>query len=60
MYSRVFKWDRRYILVDSSASECFISAIFAEQHEFKMRKTKEKLKIQFADSTERVSNLIVE
>ena len=32
-------------LVDSGACEWFISAIFAEQNDLKMRKTKEKLKI---------------
>ena len=32
-------------LVDSGANECFISAIFAEQNDLKMRKTKEKLKM---------------
>ena len=47
-------------LVDSGASECFISAILAEQNDLKMRKTKEKLKIDLADDIERVSNLILE
>ena len=40
--------------------KCFIGAIFAEQNELKMRKTKEKLKLHLADGTKRVSNLIVE
>ena len=47
-------------LIDSGASECFLSTSFVEKNKIKTRKTKEKLKIQLADRTVRVSNLIVE
>ena len=47
-------------LIDSGASECFLSTAFVEKNRIKVRKTKEKLNIQLADGTVRVSNLIVE
>ena len=47
-------------LIDSGASECFLSTSFVEKNKIKTNKTKEKLKIQLADGTVRVSNLIVE
>ena len=47
-------------LIDSGASECFLSTAFVERNKIKTRKTKEKLNIQLADGTVRVSNLIVE
>ena len=47
-------------LIDSSASECFLSTTFVEKNKVKTRKTKEKLKIQLADGTVQVSDLIVE
>ena len=47
-------------LIDSGASECFFSIAFVEKNKVKTRKTKEKLNIQLADGTVRVSNLIVE
>ena len=47
-------------LIDSGASECFLSTVFVEKNKIKTRKTKEKLNIQLADGTVHVSNLIVE
>ena len=47
-------------VIDSGASECFLSTAFVEKNKIKMRKTKEKLHIQLADGTVRVSNLIVD
>ena len=47
-------------LIDSSASECFLSTSFVEKNKMKTSKTKEKLKTQLAYGTVRVSNLIVE
>ena len=47
-------------LIDSCASEFFLSTTFAEKNKLKMTKTKEKLRIHLADGTVRVSNLIVE
>ena len=47
-------------LIDSGASECFLSTAFVEKNKIKARKTKEKLNIQLADGTVCVSNLIVE
>ena len=47
-------------LIDSGASECFLSTSFVEKNKIKTRKTKEKLNIQLADGTVRVSNLMVE
>ena len=46
--------------IDSGASEWFLSTAFVERNKIKTRKTKEKLKIQLADGTVRVSDLIVE
>ena len=47
-------------LIDSGASECFLSTAFVEKNKIKTRKTKEKLQIQLADGTVRVSHLIVD
>ena len=47
-------------LIDSGANECFLSTSFVEKNKIKTSKTKEKLNIQLADGTVRVSNLIVE
>ena len=47
-------------LIDSGASECFLSTAFVEKNSIKTRKTKEKLNIQLVDGTVRVSNLIVD
>ena len=47
-------------LIDSGASECFLSTRFVEKNKMKTSKTKEKLKIQLADGTMRMSDLIVE
>ena len=46
-------------LIDSGASEWLLSTAFVERNKIKTRKTKEKLNIQLADGTARVSNLIV-
>ena len=46
-------------LVDSGASECFVGKTFAEKNGLKLTKTKEKLTINLADGTVRVSNWIV-
>ena len=47
-------------LIDSGASECFLSTAFVKKKNIKTRKTKAELNIQLADGTVRVSNLIVE
>ena len=47
-------------LIDSGASECFLSTAFVEKNKIKTKKTKEKLNIQLADGTVRMSTLIVE
>ena len=47
-------------LIDSGASECFLSTTFAKKNKMKIVQTKEKLTIQLADGTMRVSNFIVE
>ena len=47
-------------LIDSGASECFLSTTFVETNQLKTVKAKEKLRIQLADRTMRVSNFIVE
>ena len=47
-------------LIDSGASECFLSTAFVEKNKIKTGKTKEKLNIQLANGTVRVSNFIVE
>ena len=43
-------------LIDSGASDCFVSTEFVEEHELRKTKTKEKLKIHLADGSVRVSN----
>ena len=47
-------------LIDSGTSECFLSTTFVEQNKLKTAKAKEKLRIQLADGTMRVSNFSVE
>ena len=47
-------------LIDSGASECFLSATFVKTNKLKIVKAKEKLRIQLADGTIRVSNFSVE
>ena len=47
-------------LIDSGASECFLSTTFVEQNKLKTANEKEKLRIQLADGTMRVSNFMVE
>ena len=42
-------------MIDSGASECFVSTEFAEENELLVKKAKEKLKIHLADGTIRVS-----
>ena len=46
-------------LIDSGASECFLSTAFVEKNKIKTRKTKEKWNIQLANGTVHVSNVIV-
>ena len=43
-------------LIDSGASDCFVSTEFVEEHGLKTTKTKEKLKIHLADGSVRVTN----
>ena len=45
-----------HYLIDSGASDCFISADFVREHGIKTSKTKEKLKIHLADGSVRVTN----
>ena len=47
-------------LIDSGASECFISTTFVKKNKIKTVKAKEKLRIQLADWAMRVSNFIIE
>ena len=46
-------------LIDSGASECFLGTAFVEKNKIKKKKKKEKLNIQLADGTVRMSNLMV-
>ena len=43
-------------LIDSGASDCFVSTEFVIEHGLKTTKTKEKLKIHLADGSVRVTN----
>ena len=43
-------------LIDSGASDCFVSTEFVTEHGLKTTKTKEKLKIHLADGSVRVTN----
>ena len=45
-----------HYLIDSGASDCFISADFVREHGIKTSKTKEKLTIHLADGSVRVTN----
>ena len=47
-------------LIDSGASECFVSTEFVEANEFGTRKTTEKLKIHLADGIVWVATTIIE
>ena len=47
-------------LIDSGAGECFLITTFVEQNKLKTEKAKEKLRIQLADGTMRVSNFMVD
>ena len=47
-------------MIDSGASECFLSTTFIKKNKMKTVKSKEKLRIQLADGTMRVSNSLVE
>ena len=47
-------------LIESGASECFLSTTFVKKNKMKTVKAKEKLRIQLADGTMRVRNFIVE
>ena len=46
-------------LVDSGATDCFVSATFAEEKGLLLNKRKEKVKINLADGTMRVSNMYI-
>ena len=45
-----------HYLVDSGASDCFVSADFVREHGIKTSKTKEKLTVHLADGSVRVTN----
>ena len=44
-------------LIDSGATDCFVSATFVEEKGLLLNKRKEKVKINLADGTMRVSNM---
>ena len=46
-------------LIDSGASECFLSISFVEKNKIKTSKKKEKLKIQLADGTVRFYTIYI-
>ena len=46
-------------LIDSGATDCFVSTAFVEQKELLLNKRKEKVKINLADGTTRVSKLYI-
>ena len=46
-------------LVDSGATDCFVSTAFVEEKELDQNKRKEKIKINLADGSTRVSQLYV-
>ena len=46
-------------LIDSGATECFVSTTFVEKKELGLNKRKEKVKINLADGTTRVSQMYV-
>ena len=46
-------------LIDSGATNCFVSTGFVENKELELNKRKEKVKINLADGTTRVSKLYI-
>ena len=46
-------------LIDSGATDCFVSTAFVEAKELLLNKRKEKVKINLADGTTRVSKLYI-
>ena len=46
-------------LIDSGATDCFVSTAFVEEKELELNKRKEKVKINLADGTTRVSKLYI-
>ena len=46
-------------LIDSGATDCFVSTAFVEEKELGLNKRKEKVKINLADGTTRVSKLYI-
>ena len=46
-------------LIDSGATDCFVSTAFVEEKELLLNKRKEKVKINLADGTTRVSKLYI-
>ena len=46
-------------LIDSGATDCFVSTEFVENKELDLNKRKEKVKINLADGTTRVSKLYI-
>ena len=46
-------------LIDSGATDCFVSATLAEERKLLLNKRKEKVKINLADGTMRVSNMYI-
>ena len=46
-------------LIDSGATDCFVSAVFAEEKELLLKKRKDKVKINLDDGTTRVSKLYI-
>ena len=45
-------------LIDSGATDCFVSTTFVEEKELGLNKRKEKVKINLADGTTRVSQIV--
>ena len=46
-------------LIDSGATDCFVNTAFVENKELDLNKRKEKVKINLADGTTRVSKLYI-
>ena len=46
-------------LIDSGATDCFVSTAFVEEKKLGLNKRKEKVKINLADGTTRVSKMYV-
>ena len=59
MCSRFSQWVLVTFLVDSGATDCFVSATFVEEKGLLQNERKEKVKINLADGTMRVSNMCI-